>query len=414
MKRLISWVLCVAMILSLTTNVFALDASDIEVKDDVDAGFIKISVVANGSTYQKSPYNTSFISNIVINKDGSWSKDDSIYSYDIDAKWKGNQIKVKLPDGTEGLVQPEIRLWVAKDEEQAKFNDYENKIAKKEQSQSVNVHLDNPKDIKTNYVWYLYADAVNPLTGEVLASDRMSIDVTTQYKKLSTIHYGTVGIQVRYLDKAYPLGPYDYYADWGKQVLRTDGENNWFVNGDGGTYKGMDGYSYSDCYFDVDIRAEKEAVNAINNMEEVMKRITLMQTKASEIVQSGGKCGWKMKDDYIILSGPAYCEGRAGKNGPKVYNMAFYEKKKDENLEKHPTINTYANWGANTRDSFYTQRRWVSVQVPALGKGIVTINYFDEDTGKKIKESDIRKTTDYRLPDNIFKFEQIELHCKSS
>ena len=82
--------------------------------------------------------------------------------------------------------------------------------------------------------------------------------------------------------------------------------------------------------------------------------------------------------------------------------------------EQHPTINNYANWGANTRDSFYTQRRYVSVQVPALGKGIVTINYFDEDTGKKIKESDIRKTTDYRLPDNIFKFEQIELHCKSS
>ena len=52
MKRLISWVLCVAMILSLTTNVFALDASDIEVKDDIDVGFIKNSVVANGSTYQ--------------------------------------------------------------------------------------------------------------------------------------------------------------------------------------------------------------------------------------------------------------------------------------------------------------------------------------------------------------------------
>lgn len=66
MKRLISWVLCVAMILSLTTNVFALDASDIEVKDDIDAGFIKISVVANGSTYQKGPYNTSFISNMNI------------------------------------------------------------------------------------------------------------------------------------------------------------------------------------------------------------------------------------------------------------------------------------------------------------------------------------------------------------
>ena len=110
MKRLISWVLCVAMILSLTTNVFALDASDIEVKDDIDVGFIKNSVVANGSTYQKGPYNTSFISNSVINADGSWSKDDSIYSYDIEAKWKGNKIKVELPDGTEGLVQPEIRL----------------------------------------------------------------------------------------------------------------------------------------------------------------------------------------------------------------------------------------------------------------------------------------------------------------
>ena len=37
----------------------------------------------------------------------------------------------------------------------------------------------------------------------------------------------------------------------------------------------------------------------------------------------------------------------------------------------------------------------------------MTINYFDEDTGKKIKESDIRKTTDYRLPGNIFEFEQM-------
>lgn len=340
MKRLISWVLCVAMILSLTTNVFALDASDIEVKDDVDAGFIKISVVANGSTYQKGPYNTSFISNIVINKDGSWSKDDSIYSYDIEAKWKGNQIKVKLPDGTDGLVQPVIRLWVAKDAEQAEFSDPYNKVAKKEQAPSVNVHLDNPKDIKTNYVWYLYAEAMDPIKGTILATDRMSIDVTTQYKKLSTIHYGTVGIQVRYLDKAYPLGPYDYYADLGKQVPRTDGENNWFVKGDGGTYKGMDGYSYPDCYFDVDIRAEKEAVNAINNMEEVMKRITLMQTKASEIVQSGGHCGWKMKDDYIILSGPAYCEGRARPNGDKVYNATLYRvESKIGTWYNHLTIN---------------------------------------------------------------------------
>lgn len=414
MKKLISWVLCVAMILSLTTNVFALDASDIEVKDDVDAGFIKISVVANGSTYQKGPYNTSFISNIVINKDGSWSKDDSIYSYDIEAKWKGNQIKVKLPDGTEGLVQPEIRVWVARDTPDAKFGDFDNKITKRDQSNSVSVHLENPKDIKTNYVWYLYAEARDPLKGTVLATDRMSIDVTTQYKKLSAIHYGTVGIQVRYLDNSYPLGKYDYKNYLSEPTLRKDGQNNWFTNGDGGTYKGMDGYSYPDCYFDVDIRAEKEAVNAINNMEEVMKRITLMQTKASEL---GASCNWKMNEDYVILSGPAYCEGRAGKDGPKVYNMAFYEKKAMMNKdapEQHPTINNYANWGANTRDSFYTQRRYVSVQVPALGKGIVTINYFDEDTGKKIKESDIRKTTDYRLPDNIFKFEQIELHCKSS
>lgn len=306
---------------------------------------------------------------------------------------------------------------MAKDVSDEGFDSYKNEVSIKGQSQSVTAHFGNPKDIKTNYVWYLYADAVNPLTGEVLATDRMSIDVTTQYKKLSAIHYGTVGIQVRYLDNSYPLGKYDYKKGLSKPTLRKDGQNNWFTNGDSGTYKGMDGYSYPDCHFDVDIRAEKEAVNAINNMDEVMKRITLMQAKAFEIVQSGKKCGWKMNNDYVILSGPAYCEGRAGKNGPKVYNMAFYEKKamtnKDE-TENHPTINNYANWGANTRDSFYTQRRWVSVQVPALGKGIVTVNYFDEDTGKKIKESDIRKTTDYRLPDNIFKFEQIELHCKSS
>ena len=54
-------------------------------------------------------------------------------------------------------------------------------VSIKGQSQSVTAHFGNPKDIKTNYVWYLYADAVNPLTGEVLATDRMSIDVTTQY-----------------------------------------------------------------------------------------------------------------------------------------------------------------------------------------------------------------------------------------
>lgn len=371
-KRVLALFLSVLMAFSLCTT--ALAAEDAGGGGNEDNGYLTLKVYPRIGSSTASPdksYTSSFISNIMLNKDDSINASDSVFGFVVKAEYYVGGVVDTTKD---------VQVWATTSQNDSFSRaEYKNEPGKQQ--------FDFPLDQSTDSVWYFYATC---------GSSSMELNATVKrlHTKAASIGYHRIGMQVRAINET-PFGVYDYLTNEGSSWVK-----NGAAAGDGGMFLSgtADHYSskletakndYPKCYFDINFgdstdSAASAAVTGISNLADLY---TWLATYTKAMEKAGKNIG-----DTVKLTGPAYVECENGSQGDKMYSLAYY------NPEGAGGINSYAGWGDRTKDDFVALR-FLTVIVPTVLIGKITVNCYNEDTGnligtKLVNSKEFHRTND--------------------
>lgn len=377
-KRLFALFLALVTIFSLCTTALAEDSTETPV-DNSAYGYLSLRVyprigsstasVNTGST--DGSYSASFISNVMLNKDDSIKASESVFGFVAVAEY--------YVDGVVDHTQ-DVKIWATTTKGQGYTFTQQKSKAKGEGSQQVDFSIDQTKDS----VWYFYAECNG-------SRQELNATVMRLHTKTTNISYHRIGMQARAINET-PFGQYDYLTPQGGSWMKNT--SGMYLSGTTDHYNSTlesAATEYPKCYFDVKFQTSDDsstaaAVAGITNLDGAGGLYAWLSTYTKAMEDAGKQIG-----DTVTLTGPAYVQCENGPLGEQNYNLAYY------NPTDTKGVNTYAGWGDRTKDDFVALR-FVTLIVPTVLIGTITVNCYNEDTNKLIGTKLIQSNEYRRTP----------------
>lgn len=354
-RRVMALFLAFVLCMGLSVQAFAAESSGASGDDEIivgnegdyndEFGYLELQVAPNvGKAGQASSwYSSSFLTNILIDVNGNVVPSKSCYGFSVKATYHAT---------TGGAKETRILCSTGQDNIQIA------KVLGTGAGSANGVVNISPSKNFPDTMYYFYAIAYNE-DGSIYSQTKLSVNLKVLYEKRNTISYSRVGIQIRAVDDT-AIGPYNILVDNAKPVANTTGI---LQNGLGGSYVGMDGQTYDNAYFDVILDDNDMASTGIANLQELYAWLTNVYIPNTK--QAVG--------DSVTIIGPAYAVAKNGQQGDVIYNLSYYDP------ESSTGINSYVQWGENTRYKDFPSLRKNSLLIPIKSVGTVTVYCLDED-----------------------------------
>lgn len=336
-----------------------------------------------------SPFEVSYLANVMMTKDGKVIPENSVCGLYINAKFIGF--------GGKEDTNKRVGVYVTINEptsDPLAEGDY---IGGGNGETIVGLKVDqNAKET----VYYIYAVAFNP-DGSIAKTTVMNVTVKQLHAAVFDIRYLRAGMQIRGVDNI-PFGLRDYVSSRGddRNAANTTGIHKDNLAGWTNYTSAFDGKEYAPCYHDVSFE---------DNGSNSQAAVGVSGPELLKIWDYLEKWYYPHRDvgDTVTIQGPAYikCYGKkdGGEDVEKYYNLEYYHK--EDSGENSP--NDYASWGDNTKIDF-VRLRFMELIIPVRAAGKVIVRYLDEDEPtKEIKEETIHFTDQFQRANNYDEFEMV-------
>jgi hypothetical protein len=262
-KKIATKVILIVLVLTMLLSICPIiaNAAGTEETSTDDYGYISIKVrpmlEGFGEKYLKTSAasESSIIENVTYDSSGNLIVKESNYGFRVEATYYVN-----------GVVSTDKKVYVYIKEEKP-LDNIGDIMLQSVSSGIGTTTYDKSISLTDSEVYYITATtddgnyAVNSVT----------VQIAHKASATSTARYHRAGMQIRGIDNV-AIGKYDYISSKGatKNVSNTKGiyqtETGTFTDSYGqsytlGTYEGLDGKEYPECYFDVKIVADAEAVD---------------------------------------------------------------------------------------------------------------------------------------------------------
>lgn len=365
-ERFLALLLALLTAFSLCTTALAEGSSTEEPADNSAYGYLSLriyprigSTTANVNTSStNSSYSASFISNVMLNKDDSIKASESVFGFVAVAEY--------YVDGVVDHTQ-DIKIWATTSKD-APYNTSDF-TSNGEGAQQIDFLINQSADS----IWYFYAECNG-------SRQELNATVMRLHAKSTNISYHRIGMQVRAINDT-PFGHYDYLTTQGSSWTENSAAvGGLYLSGTADHYDSeLESASteYPECYFDIQLQTSDDsstanAVAGIKNLDGGDGLYAWLATYAKAMESAGKDVG-----DSVTLTGPAYVQCENGTLGEQNYNLAYY------NPTDTKGVNTYASWGDKTKQDF-KELRFVTLIVPTILIGSITVNCYNEDTNKLI------------------------------
>lgn len=390
--RIVAILLVLATIFSMLP---AMATMAMAAEGDKDAfGFLELKVTPIMGDGRELPgKSSSILANIMLDSKGNVIQAESVAKLRVEATYS-----------TGGMVSPTEKVFLAVQENKPVQDpaSVQGHISAVGQT----VHFEIPVDqSKSSTIWYLSAKTDSGHTAA------FACNIEQFSKATYGIRFKRIGMQIRGVDDT-PIGKYDYIArrgaleaSGGKAPNTTGIYRNEDSSQTGspttlGSYTGMNGATYSDCYFDVEIGSTVggTGVVGVTNEEELYRWLGSVYMPAA----TGNGIDMSNKST-VTLKGPAYieCYDVGGAMKSKQYNMAYYTQ--SSTAADNP--NSYVGWGNNAKRDF-DALKYFELVIPTILIGTATVNYFDMDAPETPLHTQTVFTGQFRVPQSLAQFEE--------